>query len=150
MNIGILGKSLDYSQHSNELILNANQLVDKHHVVYFYEHQGGYPIEPIFGMMPMVYAYQFDGVLISNDIESTLWMNALIGKAKKLFYVYDLEWLYKPLPFRDFVSAYEMKNVDLIARSESHAELIGRVWKKPKYIVENYNYEQINDIIGCL
>jgi hypothetical protein len=61
--------------------------------------------------------------------------------------VWDVNWHIYPRPI-DFVrKVYLNPEVELIARSKDHAKIIGKVFKQPTYVIEEFDHEEINNII---
>jgi hypothetical protein len=111
---------------------------------------GSAPIIPIqCGQLQQSHAWGFDDILISTSIETTKVLTNCIRPRRKLFYVYDLEWYYQPpgISYKDLQKVYLNPEIDLIARSESHFELISKCWKKPIGVLHDYDYKEFIKII---
>ena len=67
---------------------------------------------------------------------------------KKYFYVWDLDWvyLYQSPPYNVLQSVYQNDDIELIARSERHYDVIARMWKPPQCIMESFDHEKLMEI----
>lgn len=151
MKTGIIIDQLDSSQKSLELIQSLNQLNlldDYIDVCVFYKEFGISPIYEKFAVMHEEKLWGFNGIAISTSISTTISLiHAKIPK-KKLFYVWDLEWMHNQYDFKSICNIYNNPSISLIARNEYHKEAITKAWKEPKYILESFNYEQLAKIIN--
>lgn len=154
LKLGILTKTLGTSQQGLLMAVNLNALLATRHdieVTVFYEDYDRLPIEAKFALMQNRQAWGYKGILISTDVECTHLLSTLPGPCKKFFYSWNLEWLYAPVEFTQFTLAYQHDDIDLIARSHSHSALLTRLWKEPKHVIEDFDYEQlaaITDMYG--
>ena len=149
MNFGILTHVLDSSQMGFAISTELNSLHDTTDInpFLFYEVYGKIPHFPKFCMQQTCLSWNFKGVLLSTSASLTHKLKTCIHAKKKLFYVWNLEWISNLNTYTYYRDVFMDEDVDLIARSEYHAELISQVWRKPKYIVDNFNHEQLKRII---
>jgi hypothetical protein len=133
------------------LLSNFNHIIKEHGEIsptIFYQKLGSCQIPSMCPKMHYVRAWNYTGVLISTDIATTTILDKCIRSPRKLFYVHDLEWLYLKSPlFSHLNTIYNNPEIDLIARSQSHYDILQRVWKKPIGIIDNFNKEDILKII---
>tara|TARA_R110000824_G_scaffold7728_2_gene34974 strand:+ start:15285 stop:15740 length:456 start_codon:yes stop_codon:yes gene_type:complete len=146
--LGILldspGKTQEFQSLSTELNKLSCSDID---IIVFYAEYGIIPTQTNFALMQMVYAFDYDGILISTNHYTTSIMKNVLRCKKKFFYVWNLEWIYKPLNFSQIESLYTSPDINLLARSKSHADVLERTWQKPVAIIEDFNHEQIKKII---
>jgi len=150
MKTGFLIESLGLSQLGVLMARNLNKLVSDRGDIspyVFYEDYDKLPETPWFPIMQNCYAWDFRGILISTSIKTTRIAQTIVGPSKRLFYVWNLEWLYTQKSFQEFSQVYQDDNIDLIARSVSHAELLSKLWKTPAHILEDFDHEQLTKII---
>jgi hypothetical protein len=70
------------------------------------------------------------------------------NSSDKFFYVWDLEWLRNPLVFTDVVQIMRDENIQLIARSQYHKDLIEKYANREVLgIVDNWNMEQLEELV---
>lgn len=92
-------------------------------------------------------AYSFDGIIITDDLLCAQDLLHTTYAKKRYIYLYHLEWPYIPnLEFRHIKQILLNDNIDLIARSEHHANLIERLFKSPKYIMPEWDYKTLMEI----
>jgi|TARA_B100001113_G_C21044582_1_gene593930 hypothetical protein len=148
--IGFLVNDLSASQLSFFLIKNLNDYKQKEDLeaVLFFENSSSLAIKPNVPLMAINEIWNFDGVLISTDVNTTLSLKKCFAPAKKIFYVWDLEWMRniagRTKEFESVVQAFNDESIQLIARSEDHAKAIENISnRKIKHIVENFNIEKL-------
>ena len=140
--IGFLIESLKTSQLSREIIHCCNNLDSS----YLYTiHIDMIPTRCNFSIHPMEHAFDSQSIIVSTDRETTKFANKLFGVKKKFFYVYNLEWLYDVKSLKENMEIYQ-SDVELIVRSQEHFDIIKKLWKEPKHIIENFNHEEFAKI----
>jgi hypothetical protein len=148
---GILLNSLGISQQGLSITKNLNALVERDPYispVVFYREYAPMAITPGFAMMQDVNAWGFDAPIIATNISSAQRLLEYPRPTKKFLYVTDLEWGYhQNLPYEYFDQTYRHKELFLIARSKSHYDIIAKHWKQPVGIVQDWNYQQLSDIL---
>ena len=151
MKAGILVESLGMSQKAYEIIREINKidsLEEYWDIVLFYLEYDRLITAPRFAMMNSVEAYGMDGPLISTSIETTKTSLNCIRATKRFFYVFDMEWTNSTYDVDELLDIYMNPKVELIARSEDHAKVIEKCWKKPIDVIENFNYEKLTNLIS--
>lgn len=96
-----------------------------------------------FPIMEAVEALDYDGDIVATDFITCYFLDKCLRAKNKYFYIWNVDWNLQNKPYDFITKIYSNPNVDIIARSTNHANLISRVFKKPKYIIEDCNYEQI-------
>ncbi len=144
--VGILTNKVSPNQRG---VLMAHNLssAQKDYIV-FHQDWDLIPVDQKYCMLQINEAFNFSGILIADSIDTaTKLANCVCAKAK-YFYIWDLEWSYLlNLDFRSAQKLYQNDNIELIARSERHYNILQNVWKKPVGIVEDWNLEQLEQII---
>jgi hypothetical protein len=134
---------ISMSRHLNEISMN-NRDVD---IVVFSNNVQAVPQKNEYAILSGTEALDYDGVLIATDLISAYILDRCFCATKKYFYVWDVNWHIYPRPI-DFVrKVYLNPEVELIARSKDHAKIIGKVFKQPTYVIEEFDHEEINNII---
>lgn len=108
----------------------------------FYESLNIMPTMPHFAMYPSLYLWGFKGIAIATCISTAIALNDIPSIGKKFFYVYDLEWIYNTGTIRHYANIYNNPNIELIARSIHHAEILTKTWKAPKYVIKDFNKDE--------
>lgn len=151
MKAGILVETLGMSQKAYEIIREINKVdsLDTYwDIIVFYLEYDRFIIAPNFALMNMVEAYGMDGPIISTSIETTKISLNCVRATKRLFYVFEMEWANSPHNVDELIDVYMNPEIELIARSEDHAKVIERCWKKPIAVIENFNYEKLTNLIS--
>lgn len=152
MKIGIAVNHLGPSQLTYCLVKSAHEmLVTKPAVdiTLFYENA----VKPAFGLnfaaMPLVEAWTYGGTLISTNLNIAKQSIAFTGPKKKLFYVWDLEWLrFQNKEFRSLQQIYANPALTLLARSESHKQAIEQSWNiEVAATIDDFNLLKILEVL---
>lgn len=144
--IGVIVRDLGFSQSNFSLIKSLNYFVDNNltDCCIFYESLVQTPLTPLFGTYHVNEIYDFEGIVISTNLLGTKRLVNVPGPLKKYFYIWDLEWTklrgYQYNIIRDI---YLNSEVDLIARSERHYNLLKNCFKKPACIIDNWEKEEL-------
>lgn len=133
--------NLGPSQLSYYLARNANSYMpNKPDVTIFYEQQ----TQPAFNysavLLPIIEAYNYSGTLVATSLNTAQKLISFPGPTRKLFYVWDLEWLrIKQKNFSELQSIYRNNQLEIFSRSQSHKLAIEECWNvKVKAIVEDF------------
>ena len=66
---------------------------------------------------------------------------------KRYIYLYHLEWPFiNGLKFAHLARVFLNDSVELIARSQEHFELIEHLFKRPKHIMQEWDYTKLIEI----
>jgi len=146
--IGFLVNDLTASHLAFSLIKNLNEYESNSDFVLFFENASSSIIKPNFPIMAATEVWNFGGVLISTDINTTLTLKKCFAPKKKIFYVWDLEWMRNRMgqtkSFEVLIQAFSDEKIELVARSKDHAKAIENLSnRKVKSIVENFNIEKL-------
>ena len=149
---GVLVETLDMSQRGLCIAHNLNKLIqedDGYDPIVFFQKYGYNPINKLFAMMQEVEVIDFPHPVIALSLSLA---NRLLNTAvpsRRLFYVMDLEWLYlETLIYEEVSEIYCNDKIELIARSDSHAKLLTECWKEPIAVIQDFNYLEIQKILG--
>lgn len=139
--------------HQQGLCINRNmELLVKQSYEYapiiFYSEYGIPYLSSNISMMQDIEAWDFPHPVIANDISTVLKLINCPLPTKKMFYIWDLEWLYnKSYTFDLLKQIYLNEQIELISRSLEHDRLITKLWKKPIAIIEDFKYDDIITLI---
>jgi hypothetical protein len=129
------------------LVDNINTLLRQHYEyspIIFYQNIGKCVLPLLCCHMYMQQAWGFKGTLISTDITTTIILDKCLTTRKKIFYVFDLEWITQSnKPYSLFKSIYDNPEISLLARSSSHFDILKKTWKTPIGILNEYNHEEL-------
>lgn len=92
--------------------------------IVFFEDFSPLFIRPPCAMMHISEILNFNGILISTTINNTMMSLKAINQAKKIFYIWDLEWLRNSnnKNYLYNISIYQNPELELITRSNSYAK----------------------------
>lgn len=147
---GIMVNKLSISQLGYCLIESVNKAVGNGlDIIVFYEDWDTTPAIPRFCTLMEREIWGLDGVAIATDLKTARRLLKCTGPTKKYLYVWNLEWLQQQnLPFESAYAVYMDPNLELIAKSEYHAKLLEKVWKKPAFIMEDFNPKVLRQILS--
>jgi hypothetical protein len=102
-----------------------------------------------FSVMPISEAWLHHGPIIATTLSTA---KKLINFAsdEKFFYVWDLEWIRnKPIKkYEDYIDVYTNKSLKLIARSESHKNIIESTFNRNvSNIVSDFNVSELMEAV---
>ena len=148
--IGIIVPHLGTCQVSHYAVRYVNYILQKtseFDFVIFYEELVKPKMRPMCAAMNMSEIWSFDGTLISCNINNTIAAIKAISPQKKIFYAWDLEWI-RPgkNDYLHNMQAYRSPEIELVARSPSHAAAIAKYCNRnPDTIINNFNLIDIID-----
>ena len=144
--LGILIHQLSGSQQFVSMCHNLNNICKNNReidVVVFFNDLGKNSQINEFAIMQSVEALDYDGILIATDNITAHLLDNCICATKKYFYIWNIDWHIQNRPVNNIQNIYLNPNTELIARSKDHAKLISRVFREPKYIIEEFDHEEI-------
>ena len=151
MKAGILVKRIDSSQLgfniTNSINYISNHLVNVD-IIVFSQEPSSPPMTPLFAIMPETEVWGFDGPVISTNLETAATLINVTGPTKKYFYVWDLEWMrLENFTHKQLSKIYNDEAIELITRSKHHRDIIGKCWRYPSHIMDDFNH---NDFIRII
>ena len=152
--ISVLVPDTGSSQLSFYLINEINKLSrDKPEIdaIVYCENKHRNCIPTNFSVMPINDAWGNDGAIIATTI-STAEKMLSFNSNKKIFYVWDIEWIRNrqgySLEYEKYENVYNSKNISLVARSHSHRKIIENAFnRKVEHIVSDFNMQQMMEAI---
>ena len=150
MRAGIIIDGLGFTQKAMQTTLQMNLLdrLDEYwDMVLFYVEHASIQISPRFAMMDSVEMYGFDAPVIATDLRTAFMLSEAHSVTQKYFYIWDFEWINSVFDVDLLLSIYHNPDIELIARSDEHADIIAKCWKNPIAVIENFNHEQITKLL---
>jgi len=145
--LGILTDKIQFNQQSIFLLKNCNELNKTNSCCIFCNEMHSRPVDVCFNIMQQIHSYQFEGTLITDNLLLTQNLNCNIYTKKKYYYVWNFDWInLEQLRFAQLRIPFYNDDIELIARSQSHAKLLEKLFKKPKYIMEDWDWEVLKRI----
>lgn len=149
MNIAAIVKNLGPSQCNFFLTKEFNKLSEKseNSCTIFVNDPTVPVIDPSFSCPVVAFLPHFKGACISTDIYTTQQILKNSSITDKFFYVWDIEWTIKRLDYTKTVDLMRNKNLKIIARSKSHADVISNFCNKEVFgIVDNWESSKLLEI----
>lgn len=150
LNLQALVNDLSISQKSFYLIKEFNRCIDNTDISTGVFHIRGSvpPIEPLFGCKSVGFLNSYHGVLITTTLEEAEIALNTSNNSQKFLYLWDLDWLRKPVMFMPAMNILRDDRLKIIARSTSHAAVISNFCNKPVCgIVDNWKLENLTSVI---
>ncbi len=109
----------------------------------------GMPVtKPLFSCSSVSFFSDYFGIAISTSIAEAETLLKSNNNSKKYLYLWDLEWLTRPMNYSQACKILLDKRLKIITRSKSHAQIIENFCnKKPIGVVEDWNKEQLLDLL---
>lgn len=126
MNIGIILSKFDANQRAFSAINSINSIVNKsdHQFTLFYKENGPICCKVATSCVPFDRMYNFDGGLISTDLDTTLFMMRTYRPSVRVLYAFELDWVFGHDNFLSNSSLLNNKELIVIAPSMEYAESI--------------------------
>ena len=119
--------NLSYSEFNHFAMLDINNTVlDSNEEISISALDQSFPLMNInTAVFPPVEMDSFnDGVLLVNTIENAQYILGCSNNSKKVLYLYDLDWMFKPLLYDDVYDVLTNKDLTIILRSEDYIQPI--------------------------
>ena len=146
---GVMVEALDMSQKCFHLVKQLNNIVDEDcqfSPIVFYSEYAKHVDVNRFGMLLDQKVWAYDGVVIATSLKSAeILLNCPCPK-RKFLYVWNLDWLYNQYVYQYLQHIYQGE-LELIARNTHHAKVITTCWKRPAYIMDNFDSTILKQII---
>jgi hypothetical protein len=149
-NISALVTDLGPSQMSFYLIKNFNELSrDPNFSCSAFLCNIGVPVtKPLFSCCSVSFFSDYSGVGIATSIHEADMLLKSNNNSKKYLYLWDMEWLSKPMNYSEVCNVMLDKRLKIIARSKSHAQIIENFCNKKSIgIVEDWNKDQLLKVL---
>jgi len=150
INIAAIVKDLGPSQQSFYLIKKFNELSrDPNFSCSAFVANLGVPVtKPLFSCSSVSFFSDYIGMAIATNLEEADILLKSNNNCKKYLYLWDLEWLVRPMNFTQVCNILRDDRLKIIARSKSHADIINNFCNKEAIgIVEDWNNEQLLEIM---
>lgn len=155
MKLGVIVDSFTASQNIFYMTKTLNELSKTDYIPCFGFYIGLSTVctKTDFATMGIYYAQHFSGPeynLIATSLKTLEVMKNLNVNARKIFYCWDLEWIRLNAGVLDYTKTTSLfKNVEIVARSKSHAENIENYSNcKVKYILDDWNIKELKEVLS--
>ena len=151
MNFNVLLQNTGANQIAYCVIRNLNDLGHKRpdiDTIAYYEDMHRKCLPPNFAVMQIAEAWGQHGPIIATSLSTAI---KLIGfpSERKIFYVWDLEWLRgQQRHYKMYANVYTHPDLELVARSEDHKKIIENAFnKKVKYVIPDFDTSKILEML---
>jgi hypothetical protein len=86
------------------------------------------------------------GILIATNLSTAITLKKLAVAAKKVFYVWDPEWIYKNVSFDDLHGVLSDENIHCMCRHLNHCRIVENLCGINPSLLEKFSLENINEI----
>lgn len=146
--IGVIVDEVANNTNSYILFRELNKLSENYGCYLFCDEVKSLPIENKFAIMNQVEAMSHSGILFSTSILTTQVLVNNLTASKKFFYVHSLDWMHiKYFGFNQLKKVFCHDEIDLIAKSESHNDILSKLFKKPSHIIYDWDVQKITEVI---
>lgn len=146
INIAAIIDDLGPSQKSFYLIKQFNKLsADPNFSCSAFVSNLGVPVtKPLFSCSSVSFFSDYLGLAIATTLSEADTLLKSNNNCKKYLYLWDIEWIVRSMNFTQVCNILRDERLSIIARSESHANIIENFCnKKVVGIVEDWNSEQL-------
>jgi hypothetical protein len=150
MNIAAVIEHLGPSQKSFYLIKEFNKAINRKDMcVSVFFQKSTVPVVPLmFSSKSVSFLSGFHHNAVCTTISEADMLLKSSNNANKYLYLWDLEWLYLPQNYNSICNVLLDDRLSIIARSESHAQLIENFCNKRTIgILDNWNLNELVRII---
>ena len=106
-----------------------------------------FPLPVLTNTLQRSHCYSFNGTLITDDLMRAQDLINTTCAKQRFIYLYHLEWPYiENLQFSHIKRVFLNENIELIARSIPHALVIENLFKKPKFIMKEWDYKTLIEV----
>lgn len=150
--VGIFLNDLGNSQIASQAVFGINNYLansdDVGFILFFLDNVAPSAL-PMCPTMAASEIFGFDGTVIATSMETASRLASLSGPTRKLYYVVDLPWI-RPtgvVPYSPIRDIFTNKEVELVARSESHCRIIENCFnRRPIATVEDFNVNRLVEL----
>jgi len=146
---GIMVSQLDIAQPAFHLTNTINSIIEDGtdlDIIVYYQNWAKFPSNPRFALLMEREVWGSRCPVIATNVKLAEMLLKCPGPTKKFFYVWDFEWL-RYGDYERMSQLYTNPNIELIARSEHHADVLEKVWKKPAFVMDDWNKEKLLEIL---
>lgn len=148
VNLGIVVKDLSASWLSYLLIKQINTILDassEFNFSLFFENISTMCINPKCSIMSINEIWTFSGILVSTCLDTHEMLNKIVNnKCKKVFYIWDLDWLRDKKDFNKNTKLLRNPDVDVVVKNDVHYKLFKNYAnREPDYTIDNINLVEL-------
>lgn len=142
MQLGIIVDNIVNNSYYYSMFKNLNILSDMGMQCYVFANSTvELPIENRFAILQQIEAFHHSDILVATSLINAQAMRKNLMAKKKYYYVWYPEWTnLTSFYYTSLELLYMNDSIELISRSQSHAELLESLFKKPYMNIINWDY----------
>ena len=146
--IGVVVDNVINNPQNYVLFRELNKLAQDEDCYLFTNTVQALPMNHNFAILQQVEALKHSGILIGTSMLNAQIVANCLTASKKYFYVWSPEWMnLQKFGSQQLRKMFYNDDVDLLARSTCHWNLLAKMFKEPNGIVYNWNAEQLRSVI---
>lgn len=146
--IGIIVNDIESTPFMHTLFRELNNFSKEHECYLFANQVRSLPMHNNFCILQQIEALQHKGTLIATSLVTSQIVANCLTCENKYYYIYDFDWTaLGNFNEKQITRILLNKEINLLARSESHYNVLRKNFKAPKGIVHNWNHKQIAEYI---
>ncbi len=148
--IGIIADSIDAQYSKDYLLFKALNTISETHDCYLFTNRViSLPMNNKFAILQQVEAMHHSGILIATSIFNAQIVSKSLMASKKYFYIWNPEWMFFNVFYtKQLNNIFHNNEMDLITRSDSHFNLIKKLFKEPLGTVYNWDINQLIKVLN--
>jgi hypothetical protein len=150
MNTGIILNHLSFADLTYRVVSEVNGFVKDNTdgLTLFVDNISNRMVEPHCAVMDTGQVSVInDGVIIATDLSGAQSLRKAWTPSKKVFFVWNLEWIYKSEDYHTLYDTINDPNLIIIARTDAHSKVIRNATNRSAdHILEEFNLEKIHEI----
>ena len=147
--IGIVKNNLEIQAKDIMAVKNINRLSDNNvnSCLFCNFVPNTFPLEVNTTILQKAQVLDFDGTILTDDLVIAQEFLHLPYAKKRFLYLYDLDWPYiDNFSFAHIGPIIHNDRIELIVRSHFHYDLVKNLFKKPSYIMEEWDHKTLKEI----
>jgi len=146
--IGFMVDVVEDNSEQYAMFRSINQLSQMHECYLFSNTVLSLPIQNHFAILQQVEAMDHKGILVGTSLFTAQMIANCLTCTDKYYYLLYPEWT----SLSGFGSSqlnviFHHEEMELITKSNSHAKLVGDLFKQPKGVVYNWDVEQLKKVL---
>tara|TARA_R100001143_G_C3359231_1_gene134481 strand:+ start:2853 stop:3302 length:450 start_codon:yes stop_codon:yes gene_type:complete len=98
-------------------------------------------------VLQRAHAFNFNGTIITHDLSMVQELKNMVYANKRYIYLYDFDWMrIQDLHFSHLSSTLMDDQIEIIARSDSHAKMISDLFKKPAHVMKYWDVQALKEL----
>jgi len=147
--IGVIADDIVYSPQSYFLFKALNELSVSNDCYLFASSVQHLPMNNNFAIMQQLEALHHPGILISTSMMNTQILAHSLTASKKYYYMWSFEWCaLKQFGANQLDHIFHNDEINIIARSNTHADKVAQLFKPTVGVAYNWNAKQIQKVLS--